>query len=62
MLKWLNLQIRKNEFIGIIGLFGAGKSTLLRSLISSIDLFSGSYKVFGYRLNRISKGDLKTSQ
>lgn len=55
----LNLGINKGEFVGIIGLSGAGKSTLLSSLIGSISIFSGEYRVMEYALPGISKKHLR---
>lgn len=54
----INLQIKKGEFVGIIGLSGAGKSTLLMSLIGNIRILKGDYHVSGYNLNSISKKEL----
>ena len=48
----INFQIKKNEFIGIIGETGSGKSTLIDLLTGLIKPVSGSIEVDG---NSISK-------
>lgn len=52
ILKDINFQINKNEFIGIIGETGSGKSTLIDLLTGLIKPVSGSIEVDG---NSISK-------
>lgn len=59
VLSKLNLGINKGEFVGIIGLSGAGKSTLLMSLIGSISILEGDYRVMEYTLPGISKKHLR---
>lgn len=46
-LKEINLEINKNEFIGIIGQNGAGKSTLLKNIIGLLKPSEGSVVVMG---------------
>ncbi|WP_456386914.1 phosphonate ABC transporter ATP-binding protein [Desulfolithobacter sp.] len=55
----VNLHLEQGEFVGIIGLSGAGKSTLLMSLIGSIDILAGHYRVGEYLMDNISKKQLK---
>ncbi len=50
VLKNINLEIRKGEFIGIVGLSGAGKSTLVDCLMGLLD-YKGSIYVDNERLN-----------
>lgn len=59
VLQDINLAVDPGEFIGIIGLSGAGKSTLLMSIIGNIHIFHGDYRVLDYRLDRITKKNLK---
>lgn len=59
VLSALDLSIGKGEFVGIIGLSGAGKSTLLMSLIGSINILTGDYRVMEYDLSGIAKKDLR---
>jgi phosphonate transport system ATP-binding protein len=50
----VTLDIRKNEFIVIIGLSGAGKSTLLRCINRLIRPTSGSLELFGEDIINLS--------
>ena len=59
ILKDINLQIKRGEFVGIIGLSGAGKSTFLMSIIGNIRVLQGSYQVFDYDLCTINKNALR---
>ncbi len=59
ILKDLTLRVGKGEFLGVIGLSGAGKSTLLMSIIGNIRVLQGSYQVFGYELDSISKMQIR---
>lgn len=53
IIKNLNLNINKGDFIGIVGANGAGKSTLLKLILGLIECNSGKIKrtkglSFGY--------------
>lgn len=41
-----NLNIKKGEFFGLIGLNGAGKTTLIKSILGLMKQQSGSVKIF----------------
>lgn len=58
ILKDINLDIKKGEFIGIIGPSGAGKSTLLMSVVGGIKVFDGKFDVLGYDMKGIKKKNL----
>ena len=58
ILKDVNLNVKKGEFIGIIGPSGAGKSTLLMGITGGIKVFDGKFEVLDYDLNRIKKKHL----
>ncbi|ERI90149.1 ABC transporter, ATP-binding protein [Clostridiales bacterium oral taxon 876 str. F0540] len=58
-LKEFNLNIKEENFLGIIGSNGAGKSTLLKAIMGLVD-YSGSIKVFDrevkkYKLKELTK-------
>lgn len=54
----VNLEIKKGEFVYLIGKTGAGKSTLLRSLYADVNIGSGEGIVCGFGLKDISKKDI----
>lgn len=58
ILKNLNLEIKKGEFVGIIGPSGAGKSTLLMSIVGTIKVFDGKFNVLDFDLDGIKKKDI----
>jgi len=58
ILKQIDLNIKKGEFIGIIGSSGAGKTTLLKSIMGKATVLSGKICVLNYDLNNISKKEL----
>ncbi|MBQ9254423.1 MAG: ATP-binding cassette domain-containing protein [Bacteroidales bacterium] len=51
----VNLEIKKGEFVYLIGKTGAGKSTLLRSLYADVPVQSGEATVCGFDLKNIMK-------
>lgn len=51
VIKKLSLEIKKGEFIGIIGLSGVGKSTLADILMGLLPVDSGKIKIDGISLN-----------
>ncbi len=54
----VNLQIRKSEFVFIIGRVGSGKSSLLRALYADIPLLTGSAVVLGEELSDIKNSNI----
>lgn len=58
ILKNIDLNIKKGEFIGIIGSSGAGKSTLLMSVTGGIKVFDGKFEVLNNDMKGIKKKDL----
>jgi phosphonate transport system ATP-binding protein len=58
VLKDIDLEVGKGEFVGIIGPSGAGKSTLLMSVVGGIKVFDGNFEVLGYDMDRIKKKHL----
>jgi len=53
----LDLDIRKNEILGLIGGSGAGKSVLLRSILWLRKPQSGTVSVLGVKLDQASAGE-----
>lgn len=58
VLKNVNLEIRKGEFVYIIGKTGSGKSSLLRTLYADLPLTSGDGVVAGFHLNSIKTREI----
>ncbi len=50
ILSGVNLEVKKGEFIYVIGKVGTGKSSLVKTLHAELPLFSGSGKVVGFEL------------
>lgn len=59
-LKNINLNIKKNEFVGIIGQNGAGKSTLLKNITGLLKPTKGEVCVMGTNTRDISVARLAT--
>lgn len=49
----LNVQLRKGEFVYLIGKTGSGKSSLLRTLYADLPLKQGEITIAGYQLSGI---------
>lgn len=49
LLKNIQLQLKKGEHIGVVGINGAGKSTLLKTISGALPLLSGSLQL-GYQV------------
>jgi len=58
ILKNLNFEIKKNQFIGLIGPNGAGKSSLLRCLYGKHKLSSGLLNFKNKKINQYSRREL----
>jgi len=54
-LRGLNLEMKKGEFVAIVGTSGAGKSTLLRTLGGLQKPSAGSIRYFGKDISRMSE-------
>nr|WP_029634776.1 MULTISPECIES: phosphonate ABC transporter ATP-binding protein [Nostocales] len=51
ILKGINCQIKRGEFVVLLGLNGAGKSTLLRSLVGLVPIHHGNIHINGVAMN-----------
>lgn len=58
-LKDINLNVKKGEFIVIVGLSGAGKSTLLRSINRLHDVSSGDILIDGQSIQKATGKKLR---
>jgi ABC-type Mn2+/Zn2+ transport system ATPase subunit len=47
----INLDIYKNDFVGICGPNGSGKSTLLKTMVGALKPFRGEVKIFSQKVN-----------
>ncbi len=50
ILENVNIQIKKGEFVYLVGKTGTGKSSLLKTLYGDLGLREGEGKVVGYDL------------
>ncbi len=55
VLKGVNLNISKGEFVYLIGKTGSGKSSLLKTLYAALPLKSGKGTVSGFDLKRLNR-------
>lgn len=53
ILKDVNFEINKGEFIYLVGRVGSGKSSLLKTLYAELPLQYGTGKIAGFTLNKI---------
>jgi cell division transport system ATP-binding protein len=54
----VNLNVRKGEFIYLVGRVGSGKSSLIKTLNAQIPLREGIGLVAGYNLSKLKKRDI----
>ncbi len=57
ILRDVNLEVNRGDFLYVIGKVGSGKSTLLKSMYAELPIESGDARVFDYHLQ-----DLKRKQ
>ena len=55
VLEQVDLKIKKEEFVYLIGKVGSGKSSLLKTMYGELDGFGGSAEVLGYDLTHIRR-------
>lgn len=60
VLDQIELELKKGEFLYVIGGTGAGKSTLLRMLATEEHPSAGSVSLFGYDLSSVGPATLRT--
>lgn len=54
----INLEIKKGEFVYLIGKVGTGKSSLIKTLNAELPLIKGSGKVAGYNLSELKSREI----
>ena len=59
--KNLNLEINKEEFIGIAGQTGSGKTTLIKLLFRFYEIKNGQIKIDGTNINNIDIASLRSN-
>ncbi|XUY30420.1 ABC transporter ATP-binding protein (plasmid) [Agrobacterium sp. rho-8.1] len=57
----LNLRVRPAEKVGLVGVSGAGKSTLIHLLLRFFELKSGSIRIDGHDISRVTQASLRDS-
>ncbi len=55
ILKNVELELRKGEFLYIIGKVGSGKSSLLKTMYADVSIDKGVANVLGYDLNHLKR-------
>ncbi len=58
ILKDINLEIGKGEFVYLIGRSGSGKSSFLKTLYADLPAKDGSFKIAGYDLNSMKRKEI----
>ena len=58
ILKDVDLEIGKNEFVYLIGKVGSGKSSLIKTLNAEIPLKDGTAEVVGYEMSKIKRKEI----
>ena len=58
----VDLEVRRGEFLCVIGPSGSGKSTLLRAINRLLEPTSGSVVLDGQELTRLGRGDLRRAR
>jgi len=54
----VDLQIRKGEWVYVIGKVGSGKSSLIKVLNAELDIFTGEAWIAGYNLRKLRRTEV----
>jgi cell division transport system ATP-binding protein len=58
ILRGVNLDIKRNDFLYVIGRVGSGKSTLLKSIYAELPIEEGEAFVFDYNLSTLKRKNI----
>ncbi|NPV70343.1 MAG: ABC transporter ATP-binding protein [Firmicutes bacterium] len=56
----VNLEVRKGEFVGIVGQNGSGKSTLVKAIVGLLRPSEGTIRFHGEDISALSVGEIAT--
>lgn len=56
----VNFELKKGEFVYLIGKVGSGKSTFLKTLYGEVEINDGEAQVLGYPVRHMKRKDLPT--
>lgn len=59
VLDGINLSVKRNESVGIIGRNGAGKSTFLKILVGLLPVYKGNIEIAGFTLEKKNYGEIR---
>lgn len=59
VLRNVNLEVRKGEFLYIMGKVGSGKSSLLKTLYAELEITQGEARIMGYDLRKLKKKQIQ---
>lgn len=51
----INIEIKKGEFVYLIGKVGSGKSSFIKTILGEIPIAEGTGEVLGYRLEHLTR-------
>jgi cell division transport system ATP-binding protein len=58
ILKDVSFEIKRNDFVYVIGRVGSGKSTLLKSIYAELPIEEGDAQVFDYNLSTLKRKNI----
>ena len=58
VLKEVNLDLHKGEFLYLIGKVGSGKSSLMKTIYGEVDVHNGEARVFDYNMRNIKRKNI----